>query len=150
VDLDCGELARRRVEVPIGQHPGYRATSDPVTLPAGNAAAGCAVDVVDSGVDPGVTEQPIVLAVDGVPVAPGLPWRLSPSVGGDRQVVVDVTFAALPASAVAAVGLPPLPTAPTASGDQPVPVALAVALVGLFATGLAAALAQSWRRWLRP
>ena len=137
--------------MPIGQHPGYRATSDPVTVPAGNAAAGCAVDVVDSGVDPGGTEQPIGLAVDGVPVAPGLPWRLSPSVGGDRQVVVDVTFAALPASAVAAVGLPPLPTAPaTAPGDQPVPGAVTVALAGLFATGLAAALAQSWRRWLRP
>ena len=135
----------------MGQLPGYRAASDPVTLPAGSAAAGCAVDVVDSGVDPGGTDQPIVLAVDGVPVPPGLPWRVSPSIGRDHQVVVDVTFAALPAAVVAAVGLPPLPTSPaTVSGDQPVPGTVAVALVGLFAAGLAAALAQSWRRWLRP
>ena len=45
-----------------------------------------------------------------------------------------------PLWSLAAVGLPPLPTSPaTVSGDQPVPGTVAVALIGLFAAGLAAA-----------
>ena len=146
VDLDCGAPLRRRVEVTSGQLPGYRALSDPLTLTPGVAA--CEVNVVDSGVDPTQAGAVTTLSVDGVPVLPGVPWRVSPAAGDDRQILVDVRFAAAPDAAPVAVGLPPaLGGRGGEPGDQPVPWPVTAALAGLFAVGLAASLARSWRLW---
>jgi hypothetical protein len=147
VDLDCGAPLRRRVEVTSGQLPGYQALSDPVTLTPGVAA--CEVTVVDSGVDPtqagaGTT----TLSVDGVAVVAGVPRRVSPTAGDDRQVLVDVRFASVPDAAPVTVGLPPLLGGRGGEpGDQPVPWPLTAALAGLFAVGLAASLVRSSRLW---
>jgi hypothetical protein len=143
VDLDCGGLFRRRVEVSSGQLPGYRALAEPLTLTT--ADPGCAVNVVDSGVDPAEGgADPTELSVDGAAVVPGVALPVRPAVGDEREILVDVTFAAIPADVAA--GLPPAAGDRRGGpGDQPVPWPLTLALAGLFAVGLAASISRSWR-----
>jgi hypothetical protein len=60
---------------------------------------------------------------------------------GERLVKVNVTFAALPLDPAG----PLRPSTPTAAGDQPISPALTAGLAGLFALGLAGAVARARR-----
>jgi hypothetical protein len=143
VDLDCGPQVRQRVEIPVGQVPGFQLQSNALVLPA--SAQPCDVSLVDDGVDPALGESGMAsLRVEGIQLSRGQALRVRPPAGGDKQVYVDVTFEPVPVHQSASLSTSPVGSRDV-SGDQPLPWTVNASLLGLFAMGLAAAVTRSRR-----
>jgi hypothetical protein len=139
VQLDCGEHLTRDVIVPVGQVPGFRATSEPVILPAADQA--CMVRTEDAGVDLDTHRSDVSLMVDGSVLATGQWLRIRPKSGVDKLVTVNVTFGVANSDEAS----PPTSEPAHPSGDQPLSLPVTLSLAGVFAVGLAGAVLRSRR-----
>jgi hypothetical protein len=138
VELDCGASLQRRVRVDVGQVPGFQAESAALVLP--DADRRCEVRPLDNGVDPEADERAAVTWVDGRLAGRGVAVPVKADEGRERLVRVNVMFAS---SEVAAAAPARQPAAE--GGDQPLSPALTAGLAGLFALGLAGAVARARR-----
>ena len=144
VDLSCGAALQRRVEVAVGQVPGFQVESDALVLPTGDRS--CEVRPIDDGVEPAVNresavEPPATVRIDGQEWHRGDAFIVTAEEPGERLVKVNVTFAAAALTQPA----PVRPPGAAASGDQPLSPMLTIGLAGVFALGLAGAVARARR-----